>query len=209
VAYVTSALDSVKNPPEFRPTWVNIETVNIEKPFEKKDPVFQRYTQKARRVVHSARYMAGRVGSLEIDTEHLLLGLLKEDKRLAHRFLGSPWAAEEIWRTIQRTKPAREKISGPVEIPLSNSSKGVLALAAEEADLHSNQHICTEHLLLGLFATRNASPQRYCMSKAFVSHRVGKNYCEFLTMIRQSKSLLENAARGQRMSLSCKTGSDQ
>ena len=97
-----------------------------------------------------SRYMAGRVGSSEIETEHLLLGLLREDKALARRFLGTPWAAEAVWRKIEQSTPVREKVSGPRDLPLSKTSKSVLTLAAEEADLLSNKHIGTEHLLLGL-----------------------------------------------------------
>ena len=120
------------------------------KPHEKKGRMFERYTQTARRVIFSARYMAGRVGSPGIDTEHLLLGLLITDKSLARRFLGSPWAAEAVWRKIEQSKPVRRKTPGAVELPLSNAGRRVLALAAEEADLLSNSHIRTEHLLLAV-----------------------------------------------------------
>ncbi len=120
------------------------------KPSQSRETMFERYSETARRVIFSSRYMASRVGSPEIETEHLLLGLLRTDKALARRFLGSPWAAEAVWRKIEQSKPAREKTPGPRELPLSSASKHVLALAAEEADLLSNKHICTEHLLLGL-----------------------------------------------------------
>jgi hypothetical protein len=112
--------------------------------------MFQRYTEKARRVIFSARYMASRVGSPDIDTEHILLGLLTKDKGLARRFLGSPWAAEEVWKVVEQIKPIREKMPGPKEIPLTIESKRVLTFALEEADLVSNKHVCSEHLLLGL-----------------------------------------------------------
>jgi ATP-dependent Clp protease ATP-binding subunit ClpC len=112
--------------------------------------MFERYTEKARRVIFAAVFMARRVGSPMIETEHLLLGLLREDKSLARRFLGSPWAAETVLKSIEKIKPAREKISGSFEVPLSSESKRVLAYAAEEADLLSSKSICTEHVLLGL-----------------------------------------------------------
>jgi ATP-dependent Clp protease ATP-binding subunit ClpC len=112
--------------------------------------MFERYTQTARRVIFSARYVASRVGSPEIETEHLLLGLLREDKGLARRFLGSPWAAEEIWKEIEGTKPARDKKSGPVELPLTGEGKRILVLAAKEADVFSHKQICTAHLLIAL-----------------------------------------------------------
>jgi len=49
--------------------------------------MFERYTEKARRVIFFARYEASQFGSPYIETEHLLLGLLREDKQLANRFL--------------------------------------------------------------------------------------------------------------------------
>ena len=112
--------------------------------------MFERYTQPARRVIFVSHYMARRVGSPAIDTEHLLLGLLREDKGLARRFLGTPWAAETVWRRIEQVTPAREKTLGPVELPLSDASRHVLDFAALEANLLSTRLIGTEHLLLGL-----------------------------------------------------------
>ncbi len=110
--------------------------------------VFERYTENARRVIFFARYEASQVGSPIIETEHLLLGLLREDKGLAQRFLGSPWAAEEVWKRIHQSKPANKKIPG--DLPLSNECKRALNFSAEEADQLSNKHIGSEHLLLGL-----------------------------------------------------------
>lgn len=112
--------------------------------------MFERYTQTARRVIFSSRYIAGRVGSSEIETEHILLGLLRDDKGLARRFLGSPWAAEEVWKVVEQLKPVRPKMSVPKEIPLTTESKRVLDFAFEEAELASNKHVGSEHLLLGL-----------------------------------------------------------
>jgi len=58
--------------------------------------MFERYTEKARRVIFFARYEASQFGSPYIETEHLLLGLLREDKALANRFLRSHAAVESI-----------------------------------------------------------------------------------------------------------------
>src|SRR5438270_733636 len=71
--------------------------------------MFERYTEKARRAIFGAVYMARRVGSPMIETEHLLLGLLREDKSLTGRFLGSPWAAETVWKRIEQIKPRMEE----------------------------------------------------------------------------------------------------
>jgi ATP-dependent Clp protease ATP-binding subunit ClpC len=112
--------------------------------------MFERYTEKARRVIFFARYEASQFGSPYIETEHLLLGLLREDKALANRFLRSHAAIESIRKQIEQHTTLREKVSTSVDLPLSHECKRVLAYAAEEAERLSHKHIGTEHLLLGL-----------------------------------------------------------
>ena len=112
--------------------------------------MFELYTEKARRVIFFARYEASQFGSPYIETEHLLLGLLREDKALTNRFLRSAGPLESIRKQIEVQTPIREKVSTSVDLPLSNECKRVLAYAAEEAGRLSHKHIGTEHLLLGL-----------------------------------------------------------
>jgi len=95
--------------------------------------MFERYTEKARRVIFFARYEASQFGSPYIETEHLLLGLLREDKALTNRFLRSHASVESIRKQIEGHTTIREKV-----------------YAAEEAERLSHKHIGTEHLLLGL-----------------------------------------------------------
>ena len=112
--------------------------------------MFERYTEKARRVIFFARYEASQFGSPYIETEHLLLGLLREDKALTNRFLRSHGSIESIRKQIEGRTAIREKVSTSVDLPLSQESKRVLAYAAEEAERLAHKHIGTEHLLLGL-----------------------------------------------------------
>lgn len=112
--------------------------------------MFERYTEKARRTIFFARYEASQFGCPYIETEHLLLGLLREDKALTHRFLRDVAAVEEIRRQIESATTPREKVSTSVDLPLSNESKRVLAYSAEEAERLAHKHIGTEHILLGL-----------------------------------------------------------
>ena len=112
--------------------------------------MFERYTEKARRVIFFARYEASQFGSPYIETEHLLLGLLREDKALTNRFLRSHASIESIRKQIEGHAAVREKVSTSVDLPLSHECKRVLAYAAEEAERLSHKHIGTEHLLLGL-----------------------------------------------------------
>src|ERR1700753_3619781 len=112
--------------------------------------MFERYTEKARRVIFFARYEASQFGSPCIETEHLLLGLLREDKALANRFLRSSASVESIRKQIDAHTTPREKVSTSVDLPLSHECKRVLAYGAEEAERLNHKHIGTEHLLLGL-----------------------------------------------------------
>src|SRR6476661_717575 len=112
--------------------------------------MFERYTEKARRVIFFARYEASQFGSPCIETEHLLLGLLREDKVLTNRFLRSSAAVESIRKQIEAQTTLREKVSTSVDLPLSHECKRVLAYGAEEAERLNHKHIGTEHLLLGL-----------------------------------------------------------
>src|SRR5688572_28918261 len=112
--------------------------------------MFERYTEKARRVIFFARYEASQFGSPYIETEHLLLGLLREDKALTNRFLRTHASIESIRKQIEGHTTIREKVSTSVDLPLSHECKRVLAFAAEEAERLSHKHIGTEHLLLGL-----------------------------------------------------------
>ncbi len=112
--------------------------------------MFEKYTEKARRVIFFARYEASQFGSSYIETEHLLLGLLREDKALTNRFLRSHTSIESIRKQIEGRTTIREKVSTSVDLPLSQECKRVLAYAAEEAERLSHKHIGTEHLLMGL-----------------------------------------------------------
>ena len=112
--------------------------------------MFERYTEKARRTIFFARYEASQFGSPLIESEHLLLGLLREDKALTHRFLSSHASVESIRKQIEGRTLIREKVSTSVDLPLSNECKRVLKYAADEAERLSHKHIGTEHLLLGL-----------------------------------------------------------
>jgi ATP-dependent Clp protease ATP-binding subunit ClpC len=112
--------------------------------------MFEKYTEKARRVIFFARYEASQFGSPYIETEHLLLGLLREDKALTNRFLPGQGKVEAIRKQIENHTIVREKVSTSVDMPLSNDAKEVLGDATEEAEHLSHRHIGTEHLLLGL-----------------------------------------------------------
>ena len=113
--------------------------------------MFERYTERARRVLFFARYEATQLGSTSIETEHLLLGLIREGKGLTSRiFARSHLSLDSIRKEIEGRTVFREKVSTSVEIPFSAETKRVLQFAAEEADRLLHTYIGTEHLLLGI-----------------------------------------------------------
>ena len=113
--------------------------------------MFEKYTEKARRVIFFARYEASQLGSPSIETEHLLLGLIREDKNLTNRFFPKANASiDSIRKEIEGRTAIRERVSTSVDLPFSDESKRVLNAAAEESERLSHRHIGTEHMLLGL-----------------------------------------------------------
>ena len=119
--------------------------------------MFEKYTEKARRVIFFARYEASQLGSRRIETEHVLLGLLREDKALASRFFPhSETILETVRKQVEGRTVVREKVSTSVELPLSDESKRVLTYAGEEADRLMCNYIGTEHILLGLLREERA-----------------------------------------------------
>jgi len=166
--------------------------------------MFERYTEIARRVIVSSKHKASHVGSPDIDTEHVLLGLLATDKGLARRFLGSPWAAEALWEKIEQSRPIHKRIQGPVDLPLSSVSKRVLSYAGEEADRLSSKYISTEHLLLGLLREEN------CFAAEFLNEhgvrlastreelmRIPHNYSATEQFVREREPLPEDVIEMQ------------
>ena len=112
--------------------------------------MFERYTKKAGRTIFFGRYEASQFGSPYIESEHLLLGLLREDKALADMFLHSHGAVESIRKQVEGQTAFREKVSTSVDLPISNECKRILAYAAEEADKLTHKFIGTGHLFLGV-----------------------------------------------------------
>jgi len=110
--------------------------------------MFERFTERARRVLFFARYESSQLGSMSIEPEHLLLGLLRERQGAALPFLQRLPADLDVQLARRLTKG--EKISTSVEIPFSAVTKRALQAASDEADRLKHTYIGTEHLLLAL-----------------------------------------------------------
>jgi ATP-dependent Clp protease ATP-binding subunit ClpC len=112
---------------------------------------WERFTQRARRVLSLAQEEAERLNHSYIGSEHVLIGLLREEGGVAGRVL------RELGLDAARVQAMVERLSGGpgtrtpfTKTELSPSTKRVLELAVEEARRMGQHYISTEHLLLGL-----------------------------------------------------------
>ena len=113
--------------------------------------MFNRLTARASRVLFYARSQVSQLGSLAIEPEHILLGMLDEGNGLGCRILARTGVVLDDFRSdIVRRLTGGEKVPESDEIPFSASCKRALEHAAEEADRLFQNYVGTEHLLLGL-----------------------------------------------------------
>jgi ATP-dependent Clp protease ATP-binding subunit ClpC len=154
--------------------------------------MFERYTERARRVLFFARYEASQLGSISIETEHLLLGLIREGKGLTSRiFARSHLSLESIRKEIEGRTVFREKVSTSVEIPFSAETKRVLQFAAEEADRLLHNYIGTEHLLLGILREERSVAATILMEKGMRLNTVREDIVALLN----EKTTVNNRAK--------------
>ena len=89
--------------------------------------MFERYTEQARRTLFFARYEASQLGSVSIEVEHVLLGLLREGTGVTGRvFARGRISLEAVRREIEASMTFHEKIATSVEIPFTPGCKRVL-----------------------------------------------------------------------------------
>jgi ATP-dependent Clp protease ATP-binding subunit ClpC len=113
--------------------------------------VFERFTERAKQVVVLAQEEARALKHNYIGTEHILLGLLREEEGLAARVL------ESLDVTVEEVRAQVARIIGPGDepivsgqIPFTPRAKKVLELSLREALSLKHNYIGTEHILLGL-----------------------------------------------------------
>lgn len=112
--------------------------------------MWQRFTERARKVVYFAQEEATKFGEGYVSTEHLLLGLVRESDSVAARVLEKLGVSlSRIRQEVEKQLP-RGEARTQAEMTLTPRAKRVIDLAYDEARNLSNNYIGTEHLLLGL-----------------------------------------------------------
>jgi ATP-dependent Clp protease ATP-binding subunit ClpC len=117
--------------------------------------VFERYSIASRQVIFVARVEAGRVGNPFMDTEHVLLGILRVAPAPPEMFaqpLSSPWVREYAVRWHAPTTA----IPTSVDLPSHADTNAVLDQATSLADAYKCNLVRTEHLLLALATVANS-----------------------------------------------------
>jgi hypothetical protein len=160
--------------------------------------MFERYTEKARRAIFFARYEASTFASPYIETEHMLLGLLRECS-IVRTWL-KPNAAEALREKLRSEQEQREPIPTSVDLPLALEAKRMLALGAEEAELLKHRDIDCGHLFAGLlrmppsathvFLQQQAGDLNQLLQK--VRDSLGEHPVEPLRSPKRGHELLEN-----------------
>src|SRR5207253_7953647 len=109
--------------------------------------MFERFTERARQVVVLAQEEARTLKHNYIGTEHILLGLLREEEGLGARVLESLGVTlEEVQGQVARIVGEGDEVTTG-QIPFTPRAKKVLELALREAQSMNHNYIGTEHLL--------------------------------------------------------------
>ena len=113
--------------------------------------MFDRYSTASRRAVFLARAEAGFVGSKPIDSEHLLLGLLRVDPPTFQQ-VAPALSLTSVRADALRWSAPGDKLPTSVDLPISDDGKLAFAQAEALADAHKAAFVRTEHLTLALLS---------------------------------------------------------
>jgi len=148
--------------------------------------MFERYTEKARRIIFFARYEASQYGTPYIEITHFLFGLMREYYPTIRAV--SKIEPAGLRQALEPLCPKREeKIATSVDLPMSHPCRRVLGFAAEEAERMGHPHIGPEYLLLGVL--RESSPEAAVLGGLGISLERAREAFRALTPIRSRKGL--------------------
>ena len=129
--------------------------------------VFERFTLMARRVVLAGRFEATECRSPSLTADHLLLGLLRENRAIATRILLPGEDAAEIRKRIMRRQSESIVTLASADTPLSKDAKRVLKLAIKEAKSASHRRVGTGDVLLGLLCVEDTFARELLSERGF------------------------------------------
>jgi ATP-dependent Clp protease ATP-binding subunit ClpC len=143
--------------------------------------MFDRFTERARKVMGFARREAQRFHHEYIGTEHILLGLIQEGQGVAANVLKSMSIdLEKIRREVEKIVKSGPAMEPSVQIPFTPRAKKVVELALEEASNLGHNYIGTEHLLLALLREQEGIAAHVLMALGVRLDDVREEVIEFL-----------------------------
>jgi ATP-dependent Clp protease ATP-binding subunit ClpC len=161
---------------------------------QKKKMMFERFTEKAIKVVMLAQEEARRLGHNFVGTEQILLGLIGESTGIAAKVL------KTCGISLKDARVEVEKIIGrgsgfvAVEIPFTPRAKRVLEMSLEEARQLGHNYIGTEHILLGLLREGEGVAARVLMTLNADSSKIRT---QVIRMVGESQEAVGVGASGQ------------
>lgn len=148
--------------------------------------MFERFTDRARRVVVYAQDEAKTLEHNYIGTEHLLLGLLREEEGIAAQALASFSVTVEAVREHVVRETSRGNGASVGHIPFTPRAKKALELALREALQLGHNYIGTEHLLLGVLREQEGLAVQTLASLGVTCTRVASAYRDLALQRRQT-----------------------
>lgn len=123
--------------------------------------LFERFTERARQVVVLAQDEARQLKHNYIGTEHILMGVVRENEGLGHRVLNELNVTEGVLRDWIKSHIGEGDKVVTGQIPFTPRAKKVLELALREALSLGHNYIGTEHILLGLIREQEGQHAKY------------------------------------------------
>jgi hypothetical protein len=143
--------------------------------------MFDRFTERARKVMGLARQEAQRFGHDYIGTEHILLGLVQEGSGVAAQVLKNlDVEMKKIRHEVEKIVKSGTNTVTMGQLPFTPRAKKVLELALEEAQQLGHNYIGTEHLLLGLIRENEGIAAQVLMNMNVKLEEVREEVLELL-----------------------------
>ena len=143
--------------------------------------MFDRFTDRARKVMSLAKNEAQRLNHEYIGTEHVLLGLVHEGSGVAANVLRNMGIdLKKIRQELEKVVKGSATLVSMGQLPFTPRAKKVLELALEEASQLGHNYIGTEHLLLGLIKESEGIAARVLMNLGVKLEEVREEVLEFL-----------------------------
>jgi ATP-dependent Clp protease ATP-binding subunit ClpC len=119
--------------------------------------MFDKFTERARRVIFFARHEASQFGCPQIETELLLLGIFREYPRVFEDLGGNAELTQGVESETRSKIAPGEKIPTNVDMPLSDGSRRVLQHAVDEMVRLNHPKVSVHHLMVAILHEENSS----------------------------------------------------